>query len=280
MVKRLSWRTGNKDAADKAILVAMLFWALDNPPPAHFLLISGDGDFANALHRLRMKQYNILLVRPDQHVKPALLGAATSVWYWTSVAEGRLSAFEHVGKMEEPLLKSTFMKKQSSSLHHQRSEEALFKSTSTKKQLLDDGLHSQRSEPIPSKRSSGSVPQLAVSRDSDIHNTQYQGLNDSSLSHSLPQCPESAAEVSSSVMNLNKLNDPDERRQVSKFGANLSEGTVVQLVEDRRSNKPLHARAIQKNSIELGVNKSELHPESFPFRMPFSGDDGATSTLR
>lgn len=81
---------GNKDAADKAILVGMLFWALDNSPPAHFLLISGDGDFANALHRLRLKGYDILLARPDQAVKPALLGAATSIWYWTDVAKGQI----------------------------------------------------------------------------------------------------------------------------------------------------------------------------------------------
>ncbi|KAH7284286.1 hypothetical protein KP509_34G047500 [Ceratopteris richardii] len=82
--------SGNKDAADKAILVAMLFWALENPPPAHFLLISGDGDFANALHRLRLKGYNILLARPEQPVKPALLGAATNVWFWTAIAKGQI----------------------------------------------------------------------------------------------------------------------------------------------------------------------------------------------
>lgn len=79
---------GNKDAADKAILVAMLFWALDNAPPANLVLISGDGDFANALHRLGLKGYNVLLVRPDQPVKSALLGAASSVWHWTSVVKG------------------------------------------------------------------------------------------------------------------------------------------------------------------------------------------------
>ncbi|KAI5057185.1 hypothetical protein GOP47_0027200 [Adiantum capillus-veneris] len=47
-----------------------------------------DGDFANALHRLRLKGYNVLLVKPDQPVKSALLGAASSVWYWTSVVTG------------------------------------------------------------------------------------------------------------------------------------------------------------------------------------------------
>ncbi|MCO5582672.1 hypothetical protein L7F22_036571 [Adiantum nelumboides] len=93
--------SGNKDAADKAILVGMLFWALDNPPPAHFLLISGDGDFANALHRLRLKGYDILLARPDQPVKPALLGAATSVWYWTNVAKGHIALSEELNSSYE-----------------------------------------------------------------------------------------------------------------------------------------------------------------------------------
>ncbi|XP_037476194.1 uncharacterized protein LOC119353649 isoform X4 [Triticum dicoccoides] len=31
---------GIKDASDKKILVDMLFWAIDNPPPANYLLIS------------------------------------------------------------------------------------------------------------------------------------------------------------------------------------------------------------------------------------------------
>ncbi|KAI5078814.1 hypothetical protein GOP47_0006485 [Adiantum capillus-veneris] len=82
---------GNKDAADKAILVAMLLWALDNPPPANILLISGDGDFANALHRLRLKTYSILLAIPAQFVKPALTGAAKKLWFWKDMAKGQLA---------------------------------------------------------------------------------------------------------------------------------------------------------------------------------------------
>ncbi|KAM2404556.1 hypothetical protein ACFXTH_031857 [Malus domestica] len=40
---------GVKDASDKKILVDMLFWAVDKPAPANYLLISGDRDFSNAL---------------------------------------------------------------------------------------------------------------------------------------------------------------------------------------------------------------------------------------
>ncbi|KNA21772.1 hypothetical protein SOVF_040220 [Spinacia oleracea] len=78
---------GVKDASDKKILVDMLFWAVDNPAPANYLLISGDRDFANALHQLRMRRYNILLAHPFQ-ASAVLVAAAKSVWLWTSLVDG------------------------------------------------------------------------------------------------------------------------------------------------------------------------------------------------
>ncbi|XP_042476651.1 uncharacterized protein LOC122058179 isoform X2 [Macadamia integrifolia] len=78
---------GVKDASDKKILVDMLFWAVDNPAPANYLLISGDRDFSNALHQLRMRRYNILLAQP-QNASAPLLAAAKSVWLWTSLLAG------------------------------------------------------------------------------------------------------------------------------------------------------------------------------------------------
>lgn len=78
---------GVKDASDKKILVDMLFWAVDNPAPANYLLISGDRDFSNAIHQLRMRRYNILLAQPFK-ASPALAAAATNVWQWTSLAAG------------------------------------------------------------------------------------------------------------------------------------------------------------------------------------------------
>ncbi|XP_077232699.1 uncharacterized protein LOC143870148 [Tasmannia lanceolata] len=78
---------GVKDASDKKILVDMLFWAVDNPAPANYLLISGDRDFSNALHQLRMRRYNILLAQP-QNVSAPLVAAAKSVWLWTSLLAG------------------------------------------------------------------------------------------------------------------------------------------------------------------------------------------------
>ncbi|KAI5658339.1 hypothetical protein M9H77_27132 [Catharanthus roseus] len=78
---------GVKDASDKKILVDMLFWAVDNPAPANYLLISGDRDFSNALHQLRMRRYNILLAQPQRASVP-LIAAAKSVWLWTSLVTG------------------------------------------------------------------------------------------------------------------------------------------------------------------------------------------------
>ncbi|KAF0906949.1 hypothetical protein E2562_013324 [Oryza meyeriana var. granulata] len=78
---------GIKDASDKKILVDMLFWAIDNPPPANYLLISGDRDFSNALHKLTMRRYNILLAQPP-NVSQALTAAAKCVWLWKSLVAG------------------------------------------------------------------------------------------------------------------------------------------------------------------------------------------------
>ncbi|PUZ73115.1 hypothetical protein GQ55_2G449000 [Panicum hallii var. hallii] len=78
---------GIKDASDKKILVDMLIWAIDNPPPANYLLISGDRDFSNALHKLVMRRYNILLAQPP-NVSQALTAAAKHVWLWKSLVAG------------------------------------------------------------------------------------------------------------------------------------------------------------------------------------------------
>jgi hypothetical protein len=68
--------------------VDMLFWAFDNPPPGNYLLISGDRDFSDLLHRLRMKRYNILLMRPSNASSQVLAAAAKTVWLWESIAAG------------------------------------------------------------------------------------------------------------------------------------------------------------------------------------------------
>ncbi|KAI3982109.1 hypothetical protein MKX01_019015 [Papaver californicum] len=78
-VKLVDVPNGRKDAADKAILVDMFLFALDNPPPSTILLISGDVDFSPALHILGQRGYTVILVIP------AAVGVC---WDWPSVARG------------------------------------------------------------------------------------------------------------------------------------------------------------------------------------------------
>lgn len=80
---------GKKDAADKAILVDMFLFALDNPPPSTIFLITGDVDFAPALHKLGQRGYVVVLVIPDGvGVSSALRGAGRYVWDWPSLCRG------------------------------------------------------------------------------------------------------------------------------------------------------------------------------------------------
>lgn len=72
------------------MLVDMLFWAFDNPPPGNYLLISGDQDLSDLLHRLRMKRYDILLVRPPNASSQVLAAAAKKVWLWENLTAGEL----------------------------------------------------------------------------------------------------------------------------------------------------------------------------------------------
>lgn len=80
---------GKKDAADKAILVDMFLFALDNPPPSTIFLITGDVDFAPALHKLGQRGYMVVLVIPDGvGVSSALRGAGRFVWDWSCLCRG------------------------------------------------------------------------------------------------------------------------------------------------------------------------------------------------
>ncbi|KAI9124328.1 hypothetical protein K1719_005628 [Acacia pycnantha] len=88
-VKLIDVPNGRKDAADKAILVDMFLFALDNPPPSSIMLISGDVDFAPALHILGQRGYTVILVIPaNVGVSSALSNAGKFVWDWPSVARG------------------------------------------------------------------------------------------------------------------------------------------------------------------------------------------------
>lgn len=78
---------GGKNSADRALLVDLMHWVSQNPPPAHLFLISGDRDFANILHRLRLNNYNILLSSLDA-APGVLCSAATIMWNWHALVRG------------------------------------------------------------------------------------------------------------------------------------------------------------------------------------------------
>ncbi|KAL7254660.1 hypothetical protein ACSBR1_008920 [Camellia fascicularis] len=78
---------GGKNSADRSLLVDLMYWVSQNPPPAHVFLISGDRDFAGILHRLRMNNYNILLACPET-VPSVLCSAASIMWHWNALVKG------------------------------------------------------------------------------------------------------------------------------------------------------------------------------------------------
>ncbi|OVA03330.1 NYN domain [Macleaya cordata] len=78
---------GGKNSADRSLLIDLVYWTSQNPPPAHLLLISGDRDFANILHRLRMSNYNILLASTES-APDVLCSAASIMWSWNSLVRG------------------------------------------------------------------------------------------------------------------------------------------------------------------------------------------------
>ncbi|GFZ05587.1 putative endonuclease or glycosyl hydrolase [Actinidia rufa] len=78
---------GGKNSADRSLLVDLMYWVSQNPPPAHLFLISGDRDFAGILHRLRMNNYNILLASSE--TTPSVLCSAASImWHWSALIKG------------------------------------------------------------------------------------------------------------------------------------------------------------------------------------------------
>ncbi|XP_031500988.1 uncharacterized protein LOC116264751 isoform X2 [Nymphaea colorata] len=83
-----------KNSADKYLLVDLIYWVAQNPPPAHLFLISGDGDFSNILHRLRMSNYNILLASTETS-SPTLYSAASIMWHWNALVRGHTLVGKH-----------------------------------------------------------------------------------------------------------------------------------------------------------------------------------------
>ncbi|KAE8728284.1 hypothetical protein F3Y22_tig00004630pilonHSYRG00110 [Hibiscus syriacus] len=85
---------GGKNSADRSLLVDLLCWVSQNPPPAHLFLISGDRDFASVLHRLRMNNYNVLLATSES-APSVLCSAASIMWNWNLLLKGENLTGKH-----------------------------------------------------------------------------------------------------------------------------------------------------------------------------------------
>ncbi|KAL2551498.1 putative endonuclease or glycosyl hydrolase [Forsythia ovata] len=86
--------SGGKNSADRSLLIDLMYWVSQNPPPAHLFLISGDRDFAGILHRLRMNNYNILLASKDS-APSVLCSAASIMWQWNTLIMGENLTGKH-----------------------------------------------------------------------------------------------------------------------------------------------------------------------------------------
>ncbi|KAM0939841.1 putative NYN domain, limkain-b1-type, meiosis regulator and mRNA stability factor 1 [Dioscorea sansibarensis] len=83
-----------KNSSDRFFMADLIYWVSQNPPPMHFFLISGDRDFANILHRLRMSNYNILLASSDC-ASSVLWSSATIIWPWNGLVRGEDVVVKH-----------------------------------------------------------------------------------------------------------------------------------------------------------------------------------------
>ena len=90
----VSINAGGKNSADRSLLLDLMYWVSQNPPPAHLFLISGDRDFASILHRLRMSNYNVLLASPGT-ASGVLCSAASIMWNWNALVRGENLTGKH-----------------------------------------------------------------------------------------------------------------------------------------------------------------------------------------
>ncbi|KAK3118475.1 hypothetical protein QOZ80_9BG0699880 [Eleusine coracana subsp. coracana] len=98
---------GVKNSCDRSFMADLICWIAQNPPPVHFFLISGDTEFANILHRLRMSNYNVLLACPEVGSK-MLCSAATIMWSWEALVKGVDLIPKHVNQPPDSLSSSWY----------------------------------------------------------------------------------------------------------------------------------------------------------------------------
>ncbi|KAK6924200.1 NYN domain, MARF1-type [Dillenia turbinata] len=155
---------GGKNSADRSLLVDLMYWVSQNPPPAHLFLISGDTVFANILHRLRMNNYNVLLASPE--TAPSVLCSAASImWHWGTLVRGENLTGRHFNQPPDGPYGSWYG-------HSKAPIEDPF--------LVVDQQACPKSEEIPEQASESkprSVPKMVVKQISNILNTYPKGLS-------------------------------------------------------------------------------------------------------
>ncbi|MQM05333.1 hypothetical protein Taro_038139 [Colocasia esculenta] len=144
-----------KNSSDRSLLADLVYWVAQNPPPVHFFLISGDRDFANILHRLRMNNYNILLACTDG-ASGALCSAATVMWQWSTLVRGESLTGRYFNHPPDGLYGSWYG-------HYRGCEEA----TSVQPE--------ETMEPIPDAKTR-QIPKFLVNRVRQILNSYPEGI--------------------------------------------------------------------------------------------------------
>ncbi|EFJ11575.1 hypothetical protein SELMODRAFT_426280 [Selaginella moellendorffii] len=66
-------------SSDQTLMLDLVLWTVDVPPPVHLFVTSKDSDLSSALHSLRMKNYNVLLACNSR----AAFATASAVWQWS-----------------------------------------------------------------------------------------------------------------------------------------------------------------------------------------------------
>lgn len=101
---------------DRDILVDMFMFALDNPPPAYIMLISGNENFSHALHRLRNSGYTVTLAIPSWVGDSCCLkNAGSFVWDWPSLHKSSRS-FSYPNDLDEASVRHVSSNEQNDSM--------------------------------------------------------------------------------------------------------------------------------------------------------------------
>ncbi|XP_042416210.1 uncharacterized protein LOC122005289 [Zingiber officinale] len=162
---------GGKNSSDKSFMADLVYWISQNPPPVHFFLISGDKDFANILHRLRMSNYNILLASRES--TPAVLcSAATMMWSWACLVKGNNATAKHFNHPPDGLYGSWYG-------HHKNALDDPFSEMEQANGKGEESVElSAESKPRP-------IPKVFVNAIRQILHSYPEGINMSDLRNEL-----------------------------------------------------------------------------------------------